>query len=86
MQKEKYLDAESNVIEFENQNPGIYKNDLGLGAFANLEASYSLKPRLGLSAQLGYKYMPSSFTKEGYPLEIKYQWWGATVGLQYKIY
>lgn len=82
----KILKAENNIIEIENQNPSIYKNNLGLGAFANLEARYSLKPRLRLSAQFGYKYMPSSFTKEDYPLDIKYQWWGTTVGLQYRIF
>lgn len=82
----KILDAENNIIEIENQNPAIYKNDLGLGAFANVEVRYTLRPRLRLSTQIGYKYMSGSFTEEAYPLEIKYRWWGAAVGLHYKIH
>jgi hypothetical protein len=79
----KMLDTENDIIEIENS--GIYKSNLGLGAFANLEVGYALQPRLKLSAQLGYKRMSSSFTTEDYPLEIAYQWFGAAIGLRYKI-
>jgi hypothetical protein len=82
----KILDAENSIVEIESQNPGIYKNDLGLGAFANVEVRYTLRPRLRLSTQFGYKHMSGSFTEKSYPLEINYQWWGATVGLHYQIH
>jgi hypothetical protein len=81
----KILDAERNILNIESQDPSIYKENLGLGTYANLEARYTLKSRLKLSAQLGYKYMASSFTNDSYPLNINYQWWGATIGLRYKI-
>ena len=82
----KILDAENNIIEIENQNPTVYKNSLGLGAYANVDFSYAIQPRWAVSAQIGYKNMPASFTPEDYPVEIKYQWIGTTVGLRYKIY
>lgn len=82
----KILDAENNMVEIKNQNSDIYRNQPGLGAFTNLEVRYALQPRLRLSAQFGYKNMQSSFTAEDYPLEIKYQWLGAAVGLHYKIF
>ncbi|MEO1259564.1 MAG: hypothetical protein AAFZ15_12235 [Bacteroidota bacterium] len=82
----KTLDAENNIVEIKNQSPAIYKNNLGLGAYANIEVSYALHPRWGISTQFGYKNMPASFTTENYPVEIKYQWIGASVGLRYKIF
>lgn len=81
----KILDAGNNIFEIKNDESVIYKNNLGLGAYANLEMNYALHPRLSLSAQLGYKRMSSSFAVADYPLDINYQWLGAAVGLRIRI-
>lgn len=80
------FDVDNKIIEIDNQSPSIYKSNLGIGTFANLEARFSPKSRLSISAKIGYKSMSSSFTELSYPLEINYQWWGTIIGLHYEIF
>ena len=79
------LNAELNIIKIEEHAAEIYNRSFGMGGMLGIDVKYPLNKKIQLISNLNYKAYPSSVTTDEFPLEVKYNWIGGSVGLSYRL-